>query len=185
MISTQLTPKQIIREISRLRRNISKRLSNVEGLGDTAPQYAINRFRDLEKDIPKNLRTATESKLRTIYRDLRYINSLKSSTYKGAKNIQQTFEPIKEKLNALSPETRNKFWEMYGKLYERTSGTLENFKYQIFQTNIDYIYSGTDVDTSVEEIIREYDKTLETLGEQPSDEEIKLLFTEKLQSLRK
>lgn len=185
MLASQLTPAEMRKESKRLIKNISARISRIEGLGSSAPQYAVNRFRQLEQNLPAKLTDLSDSQLRTLYRDLRYIENLKSSSVKGAKEVAVKFEPIKEKLDALSPTTKKKFWEIYGKLYERTSGTMENFKYELFAANIDYIYGGQEVDKAVMDIIEEYDKTLEYLGGNANDEEIKLLFTQKLRSLRK
>lgn len=185
MKSTRLSPSEMRKESRRLLTNIRKRIDRIEGLGSSAPQYAVNRFREIEKDVPKKLSDLSDEKLRTLYRDLRYINNLKSASVKGAKEVQQKFEPIKNNLTALSPETRKKFWEIYGKVYEITSGTMENFKYEIFETNIDYIYSGQDIDKAVSEIINEYNKSLKELGGNATDENVKLLFTSKLQTLRK
>ena len=173
------------KESRRLIENVSRRIARIEGLGETAPQYAVKAYRELEKRIPDKLTKLSDKELQNLYRDLRYINALKSSTVKGALSTQAKFEPIKSKLEALSPKTREKFWEIYGKVYERTGGTMENFKYELFEANIDYIYGGQDVDEAVNEIIGEYDKTLRELGSDVTDEEIKILFTSKLNSLRK
>lgn len=185
MLASKLSPKEMRQESRRLIKNISRRIKRIEGLGSSTPQYAVNAYRDLEKKIPNRLTQLSNKELNTLYRDLRYVNSLKSSTVKGALHTQSKFEPIKEKLEVLSPSTKKKFWEIYGKLYERTSGTMENFKYELFETNIDYIYGGQEADKAVADIIEEYDKTLKELGGNVTDEEIKVLFTSKLQSLRK
>lgn len=185
MLASELNRSELQKESRRLLTNLSKRIARIEGLGSSAPQYAVNRFRDVEKELPKRLSQLPEEDLRTLYRDLRYINSLKSSTVRGALDVQQKFEPIKAKLDALSPETRKKFWSIYGKLYERTSGTMENFKYELFEANIDYIYGGQDTDKAVQDIIEQYDNTLKQLGGNASDEEVKVLFTSKLHSLLK
>lgn len=185
MLASQLTPQEMRKESRRLIKNLSRRIARIEGLGNTAPQYAVQKYREIEKNIPKRLTQLSQKELNTLYRDLRYINSLKSSTAKGAMQTQAKFEPIKDKLQVLSEDKRKKFWEIYGKLYERTSGTMEKFKYELFETNIDYIYSGQDTDSAVEEIIEEYDKTLKELGGFVTDEEIKVLFTSKLGSLFK
>lgn len=185
MLASKLTPQEMRKESRRLIKNLSRRIARIEGLGSSAPQYAVEHYRELEKRIPKRLTQLSQKELTTLYRDLRYISALKSSTVKGALQSQKTFEPIKAKLEVLSPEARKKFWEIYGKIYERTSGTMENFKYELFETNIDYIYGGQDVDTAVEEIINEYDRTLKEMGSYASDEEIKILFTSRLKGLRK
>ena len=185
MKASELTNAEMRKESRRLIKNISRRIARIEKLGSTAPQYAVNAYRELEKTIPKKLTDLSKKELTTLYRDLRYINALKSSTVKGAMQTQTKFEPIKAKLEALSPNTRKKFWEIYGKLYEKTSGTMENFKYEIFGAHIDYIYAGQEVDEAVKEILEEYDKTLEDLGGYATEQEIKQLFTSKLSSLFK
>lgn len=173
------------KESRRLIKNLSRRIARIEGLGASAPQYAVTHYRELEKRIPSKLTQLSDKELQTLYRDLRYINSLKSSTVKGALQTQKTFEPIKENLETLSKDKQRAFWEIYGKVYERTSGTMENFKYVLFETNIDYILSGQDVDTAVEEIIDEYNKSLEEMGSYGTDEDFKLLFTSRLKNLFK
>ena len=184
MKAANLTDKELRKEIRRLDRNLSRRIANIEGLGSSAPQYAINRYREATKDV-KSLSALSNKQLVTLHRDLRYIDALKSSTVKGAKDVAIKFEPIREALEALSPNMRDKFWEIYGKLYERTGNTMEGFKYEIFATNVDYIYGGQEVDKAVFDIINAYDETREQLGGSARDEEIKLLFTQKLQTLRK
>lgn len=185
MIASRLTPQEMRKESRRLIKNLSRRIERIEGLGSSAPQYAVSAYRELEKRIPKRLTELSSTELTTLYRDLRYINSLKSSTVNGAIQTQSKFEPIKAKLEALSPDTQKNFWDIYGKLYERTSGTMENFKYELFEANIDYIYGGQEVDKAVEEILSEYDSTLKELGGDVSDAEIKVLFTSKLRTLLK
>lgn len=185
MLASELAPKEMRKEVRRLIRNLSRRITNIEGLGTSAPQYAVNKYRNLEKDLPRDLRKLSPSKLTTLYRDLTYIGNLKTSTVKGALKVSKTFEPIRQQLDVLSPDLRNKFWEIYGKLYGETGGQIENFKYEIFNTNIDYIYSGEEADKAVLDIMQEYDKTLRELGSRATDEEIKILFTSKLDTLRK
>ncbi len=186
MLATYITTEEMLEESRKLINSLKGRIANIEGLGESAPQYAVKHFRELEKRIPKKLTDLSDKELRTLYRDLRYINALKSSTVKGAKEIQKKFLPIEKQLNALSKTTRNKFWEAYGKIFESTGGVLEKFKYEILETNIDYIYGGdVDIDSIVNDIVSAYDKTLLELGYDPDDETIKLHFTDKLDKLRK
>lgn len=154
-------------------------------MSSSSPQYAVNDFKEIVKSMPSKLSDASDKELRNLYRDLRYINSLKSSTVKGAKEVQEKFKPIADKLEALSENTRDKFWTVYGKLYEATGGRLEQFKYELFETNIDYIYGGGETDTLEYSIISLYDETLKELGSNATDEQIKVLFTSKLKTLFK
>lgn len=126
----------------------------------------------------------SDKELRILYRDLEYLDRLKTARVEGAKFTEEVFTPIKDKLNALSKSTQDKFWEVYGKMYEETA-TMQNYKYDIFQTAIDYIYSGEDTEDLVQSMIEQYRETLEDLGGNATDAEIKLLYTQKLQSLFK
>ena len=185
MNSYFLSDKELRKESRKLINSLSKRISNIEVLGDSAPQYAVNNFRRLQETIPKSLDKLKGKELRNLYRDLRYINSLKSSTVKGAKEVQKTFEPIKEKLDVLSPQLKDKFWEIYEKFYDIAGGTAEHFKYELFDANIDFIYSGNDTEKIVHDIIEEYNKSYKELGEFATDENVKILFSSKLNELRK
>ena len=184
MLTYNMSKSELIKETRRYYKNLKSRIKNVEKLNLSASRQTVKQFREFEKRFPKKLSKLPEKDIRTLYRDVRYLNSLKTSTVKGAKFTQEKFEPIREKLNALSKSKQEKFWEIYNKLYEITS-TMEHFKYELFDTNIDYIYGGEDVDKAVKDIIEQYNTTLEELGGEASDEEIKLLFTSRLQDIFK
>lgn len=173
------------KETGILIKSLKARIANVEKLGSSAPKHAVNLFRDLEKRIPKRLKTLSDKELRTLYRDLRYINALKSSTVRGAKKAQKTFEPIKSTLETLSKSSQDKFWEVYGRMFERLGGTLENYKYEIMNADIDYILQGQDVDQTTKELIKKFDETLEELGGSATDEKVKVLFARKIKELQK
>lgn len=158
------TPDETKQEIRKLIRNIGRRVKNIEELGFIAPQYATRKFHELT-DNRKSLSDMTEKELNTLYRDLKYVDNLKSSTVKGAIDVGRNFEPIKQDLDTLSESTKKKFWEIYEKFYERTAGTAEAYKYIIFEQNIDEIFSGnTDVDDIVNKLIEAYDKSLMETG---------------------
>lgn len=168
------------KEIRRLQKNLSRRIKNIEGLGASAPQYAVNKFREIEKNIPLKLTKLNASKIDDLYRDLKYVSSLKSSTVKGAKEVQEKFEPIHYKINALSEDKRKTFWEIYDKLYSAVGATLENFKYEVLEANVDLMYSGKDDEAIINDIIESYKKSYEG-GE--TDEDVRILFSEELQKL--
>ena len=184
MKASTLSRKEQQKEVRRLVKNLSRRIARIENLNLSGSQYAINRYREIEKTLPKNLRTATDKQIQTLYRGVRYVDSLKTGTVKGAKETMKTFEPIKEKLSILSKDTRQKFWEAYGKLYENSS-TMANFKYELFDVLSDVMLQGVDTEQLVIDIIDEYMNTLEQLGGEVTDEEIKVLFTDKLTSFKK
>lgn len=166
-------------------RNLSRRVERIEKLGLDNVRYAAQQFRELQASTPKNLNKLSDKELRTLYRDLRYIDRLKTSTVKGAKQAQAKFEPIREKLEPLSQPLKDKFWEIYGKVYEELGGTAERFKYEVFDVTTDYIYDGADTDKAVLDIVEQYRTALKELGSNATDEEVKLLFTNQLKTLRK
>lgn len=173
--------KTIQTETRRLIKNLSRRIARIEGKENLA-QYTVKEYKKLE--IPKKLKELDDKELTKLYRDLKYVSNLKTSTVKGARTAYNKFEPVKEKLNVLSPEVRDRFWSVYGKLYERNP-TMEHFKYEIFDTSIDYIFGGQESDQAVKDIINEYDKTLKELGGNATNDDIKVLFTSKLNKLSK
>ncbi len=184
---TDLGQENLLEKTEKLVRDLSERVEKIEGLGNSAPQYATQAFRNL--DIPENLEDLSEEKLQTLYRDLKYIDNLKTSTLQGAINAQQTWEPIKDKLDILSPKTQNKFWDIYNKITDRFGGTYINYKYTIMETVEDYLFGHTnldiDIDRAIDQIMEKYDETLEELGSKADDENTSILFTSKLKTFRK
>lgn len=185
MYSWDLTPEMMREESRVLIRSLKSRIANVEGLGASAPQHAVNLFRELEKTIPKRLTSLSDKELRTLYRDLKYINALKSSTVQGAKRAQKTFEPIRTTLESLSKPTQDKFWSVYGRMFERLGGIFEDYKYEIMNADIDYILQGQDVDKTTADLIKTFDKTLMELGSSATDEKVRVLFAKKIKELQR
>ena len=199
MLASNLTTKEMRKESRRLIKNLSRRIARIEGLGSTAPQYAVNKYRELEKKIPKRLTQLSDTDLRTLYRDLKSINSLKSSTVKGAMSTQSKLDELTEKMqvdgkystlrelfSSLSPKTRDSLWEFYGKTYDTMGkGIADKFKYELFGTAIDYVYGGEDIERAVLEIDALYERVNRELGSNADDETIKVLFTKRLQTLFK
>ena len=88
-----------------------------------------------------------------------------------------------DKLNSLSKETQRKFWEVYEMLYEKTSGTLEQYKYEIFGTTIDAMMQGTSPDSLPLKIEEMYRDTRKELGRETDEDDVRVLFTSKLRSI--
>lgn len=185
MLASNLTEKEMRQDVRRLIKNISRRVKRIESAGDTASQFSAIRFRELEKNLPRKLTDLSKQELKNLHRDLRYLQGLKTSYLKGASKAKSSFENIREHLGSLSKKSQDKFWEIYGKLYNQTSGLLEKFKYEIFETNIDYIFSGEEVDKAVFEIEDLFRETIKELGSAADEESISKLFLSKLSTLRK
>ena len=174
--------KTLRKETRRLIKNISRRIERIEKYDKiTTPQYAVENYRSL--NIPKRLDKLSRKELENLYRDLSYIERLKSSTVKGAKEVQRKLEPIKNKLEVLSPEAQKKFWKIYGKQYEITSGTFEKYKYEVWGTIVDMMYQGKTEESIIEDIINAYDDSLEALEGKDNENELSILFTDELRRL--
>jgi hypothetical protein len=168
--------KTLRKKTRRLIKNISRRIERIEKYDkETTPQYAVEKYRSL--NIPKRLSELSRKELENLYRDLSYIEKLKSSTVRGAKEVQRKLEPIKNNLKTLSPEAKKKFWEIYGKQYEITSGTFEKYKYEVWGTILDMMYKGKTEEEIIEDIINAYD-TLEELEGEDDEDEFSILLTD-------
>lgn len=187
MSSRDMTDSELKKEIRKLNNSLSKRISDIRGMGDTVPQYAIKKYEEL--NIPENLRWIDRKELNSLYRQLKYIDNLKTSTLEGAVKAQNQWETHKSILNYMSEDYRNKFWEMYEKITEHMGGTYLAFKYNIMDIVEDYLFGSTslnvDMEKAIDEIEKAYTDTFKELRSNPDEEEIFLLFTNKLQSFRK
>lgn len=189
MIAYGKNKSETIKDIRRLEKNVRARVKEIEEREDL-PQFGAESFRKYEKRVQNFLKEKdatrlsqlSEAQLAIISRDIRYLNQLKSTSIKGAIQAKEMYLPIKERLDVLSPEQRHKFWETYNKVVERYAG-MDKFKYDIQGVIIDSVYDGEEVDSVVNKIFEQYDTVLEGLGDEATDEKIKIRFTSKLKSL--
>lgn len=138
--------KEIQSDIFKLRHNISRRLTRIEKSG-TYTQY----YEKIKSDYEQLLYTTKGldiSQLRTLRQELRYINSLKSTTIKGSKEtiinqekLKDLYKDIEQKSllqdkDALKDEIK-KINALYNRLVEE-NGIWEKFKYQI-KEDISYL----------------------------------------------
>lgn len=168
-----MTDKEIRKEIYDLRRELRADISEVNRLRNTSdsaiPTYATDRMKVLEREMrEKSVKNMSRNELENVYRDLKYVRGLKSSTVEGAIKTGRTIEPLKEKLKTLSPDLQKNFWAIYSKLYGDTATEIDRFKYVIFESDlVDSIYQGMDVDdftNTIEKLFREYLEIYETDG---------------------
>ena len=184
MKSEILTRTEREQEIRRLYRNISRRLESVKKQG-FVPQESIENFaRATEMINPhklsQSLHSMDDKQILNLYRDLRYINSLKSSYVIGSKEYETFWQPIKEKIDALSDSTKAKLWAMYDHIY-RISPFYERFKYTIISAATVQTYSGnTDAEDFGAKIEKLYNEIMRDGGFSMSDEEFTIKFNEKL-----
>ena len=182
MKAENLSQRELREETRRLLTNLSKRISHIEGL-ETAPKYAVNRFRDIEKNVPSSLTQLSEKDLRNLYRDLRYVNQLKSSTVKGATEVENVFEPIKRKIESLQQENQRKVFGIYERFFETVGGLASHYKYEVLDYATEAIQSIGDEDEALINLIKEFDKIYRVADENATDTETRLLLSQKLKDL--
>lgn len=184
MESERLTRTERENEIRRLYRNISRRLESVKKQ-DFVPQESIENFARVTEminphKISQSLHSMDDKQILNLHRDLRYINSLKSSYVTGSKEYETFWQPIKEKIDALSDSTKAKLWAMYDHIY-RISPFYERFKYTIISAATVQTYSGnTDAEDFGVKIEKLYNEIMRDGGFSMSDEEFTIKFNEKL-----
>lgn len=187
MKSEILTRAEREQEIRRLYLNISRRLESVKKQG-FVPQESIENFARATEminphKISQSLHSMDERQILNLHRDLRYINSLKSSYVIGSKEYETFWQPIKEKIDALSDSTKAKLWAMYDHIY-RISPFYERFKYTIISAATVQTYSGnTDAEDFGVKIEKLYNEIMRDGGFSMSDEEFTIKFNEKLYEL--
>lgn len=208
MKATELNDKELRREIYALRRALRtdiKEVKDISTVSSTIPTYATSHMTKAEEEMRlKSIRKREGAELLSIYRELKYIRGLKTSTLEGALEVAEKFEPLAKELRTLSEVKRKEFWDIYKKMYEENP-LYEKFKYDIFQIN-DEIFQGNsanvedvledetiikdkidfdkvDKDTILTTIKSMYDETMEAQYGELSEAEKTVLFTEKLSNL--
>ena len=186
MVSTDLTKEELLKEVRRLKKNVGSRINNIDALGIALEKSASTDYKKFLKEYKILGKSTPEKVLRNEYRDLRYIDQLKTSTVKGAREAFENFADISGMLDALSRTERDKFWEIYKRFYETSGGMAERFKYEVFEAIIDAQYSGMDADEFSENLNKIFDQVYgESKGAGGTDAELELLFTEKLADILK
>lgn len=182
--STYLSDKELKKEIKRYTDKLRKRIKRIRALGDNAMQDAVAKFDEYMSNRKKITPKTERAELLSYYRQLKYIDSLKSSTVKGAIAAGKTAAPVLKSLKSLSENKQKKFWDIYNKMVNR-AGLFDKFKYEIWQTSIDLMLQGEETEKILLDMIEAYDDLILELGSMADDETIKILYTERLQGLRK
>lgn len=165
-------------------KNVGSRIKKIDALGIALEKSASTDFKKFLKEYKNIGKDTSEKELRNAYRDLKYIDQLKTSTVKGAKEAFENFADVSEMLKALSNTQQDKFWNIYKRFYETSGGMAERFKYEVFEAIIDAQYSGMDADEFSENLNKIFDQVYgEAKGAGGTDAELELLFAEKLADL--
>lgn len=138
ILSHNKSDKELRKDINELRKELREDIRGVENYirslqpSEFMPKVAVNKFHELDKTIKeKGISNMSTEELKTVYRDLEYIRTLKTSTVEGAIKSKQLWQPIEEKLSKLGKREKRRFFKAYDKLYEEIPVVMQ-FKYQLF-----------------------------------------------------
>lgn len=145
------------RLIRRLKKNISRRVKTLENKG------LNTRAVDLYKNLNTSTRGKSLNELRTLYRDLHYINDLKSSRIKYYENYKKVVEV---KTQTVYDDTE--LWDLYAQLVEE-NGLVENYKYEVIETINKEMIEGKDKEEIRKKILKQFkDKKIENNEPKPN-----------------
>lgn len=178
MKSAQMNREELLKENRRLIKNLRARFGRQVGVELSAPIYARSKFNETLQNTPKDLRQLDDSDLRDLYRDLTYISGLKTATKQGAERAEREFEPIRQFLEPFSKETRDKWWEMFGKIYEEMGQSIaEQFKYEILDVNKSIFQRDLTTEDFGERFANMYEQyKLNLYGGNETNEGLKIAF---------
>ena len=130
-----------------------ERIQKYDFSGD-AYRIAQEEFNSAINKYGEPSRNMTEEAMNELYSNLQYVNSLRTSTVRGAHNASKFYQEVSNMLESLSEDKQKEFWGIYGRVYERRKNIAEFFKYQALVESKDEFMSGVSVDEAVENIIR-------------------------------
>lgn len=174
--------KELIEQIKAERRKVAERIRRIEARPEL-PQYAVERFREVEQGIPNRYAKLDEKQLRELHRELRYINAMKTSRIEGAEKALEEFEPIHDLIKTLSENKQADIWRAYEKLFNEAP-TIDKFKYDVLSVITDLTFMGVSGDDIHRNIMKLYDEAYR-MEEKGNTNGAKVLFTQGLQTLRK
>lgn len=162
MVANTSEEKELRREIYSLRRELRKDLKKVREFSKEdilAPKTALKHMAKAEAIMRKtSVSKMKPPQLNSMYRKLKHIRDLKSSTYEGAVRQVNNLVSIIPKIRNLTKEQLDKMWEAYDKLVGQNL-LLKDYKYDVYDGVIDVItktrISADDLAIRVDEI---YDK---------------------------
>lgn len=182
MKADRLSREEMLKLSRKIYRNLNERLGRIREM-ENAPVYALNKFRELQENYPRDIRRLSDSELRKYYRQLRYINSLKSSRVESVRKMSQTWTPISSSLKIMSKKSQNEFWDIYKKIYENT-GISELFKYDLLEyITHKRIWEGEDSDEIVSTVTELFNKVNRGRSKDELDKETAIRFADELYEL--
>ena len=143
MLGSNLTRDEYIKEIKKLRKEIGARVRRIEA-GESLPQFASERYRELTSQIRGKLSNYSLNELKDVYRDMYEIGQMKTSTVAGAKRYNY--------IVGMDKNVR----KLYNKLVEENA-LFEHFKYDILEFIDKWMNKGKSEAEIAEQLRSEYE----------------------------
>lgn len=131
MLSNQKKGQELLEETQELYNKLKTATEEIEKSGFRLQKDATRRFKELDAKLPEDLSTLNDSQLTSVYRQLKHISELKTSTLEGAEEGYTLFKDIEDIVENLGPKVQQKFWEAYRRLYEENADAAIRYKYDI------------------------------------------------------
>lgn len=189
-LSLELTEKEMRAEIRRLNKNIKRRMSNIEKSISSQKQNVATSLlssgvRAYSKAAPlleKGLRKLNAKEVKSLYRQLKYTEGLKTSNAKyvnkalrdinkkrnqaksSKEEIIKEKEPIEvvtkliESYEKWGKKNKAKYNELMNRLQETNPYIFERYKYRIQEEIINKINSRMNIDKAYDQLMETMDK---------------------------
>ena len=188
-LTSEMTEKELRQETRRLEKNISRRMKNVqkelakvgEGIVKGILSASISAYEKAKKLHSDRLNKLTQDEVKSLYRQLKYVESLKTSNAKYvAKQIKEytkakqgksdskrvnSYKTIEEKVKSWykwGQKNKDKYNKILGRLQEHYGGLFQQYKYDIEEELTRRVNSRRgDIDSITQDIIDKIDKYYE------------------------
>lgn len=167
MVGSNFDEKEYRKEIRKIRSKLFKESRKIRGASNEASQFLPSKIKEIEKSRGrKTFKSMTLKELRIYYRDIQEIAGLKSSTLEGAISVRDEAKDMASKLTDMTDEQKDRFFSIYGKLYEYSKGLVKDFRYEIFGSTIDYVnkYGQESADFALYTLLDKFQELYEEYG---------------------
>lgn len=189
-LSLELTEKEMRAEIRRLNKNIKRRVSNIEktlsnqnqNVATSLLSSGVRAYSKAKPLLEKGIRNLSEKEVKSLYRQLKYTEGLKTSNAKYIKKalqditkkrtqakskkeeIIQEKEPIEiitnliESYEKWGKKNKAKYNELMNRLQETNPYTFSRYKYRIQDEIVNKVNSRMNIDKAYEQIMKMMDE---------------------------
>lgn len=147
MIKRSEYERLLAKKNQQLLKNIKRRFQRIQ------KKYGSSRAIEVLKKqhVKMTTRNLSRKELEKQYKQLSYINALKTSTIKGVKSYEKYYKPL-EQIFIEEPKMRDRFFEIYGKIIEENAW-LQNYKYEIWEHITEQMNNNVSKDDIIKNIL--------------------------------